>query len=381
MAAKKSFLSERMGGIEKTLIRQIYDRADTSCINLGLGELSFPTPGPILRHVKENIEAWKLGYTPNAGFQELRELIAANSGLDVAADQVCVTIGAEEAIFAALMVTVNPGDEVAVPDPGFPAYTSIVKMAGGVPSPYPLYRENRFSLKAVDLEKILTDRTKIVIINSPNNPSGAVYDREQLKTLAGLLDERDLMALSDEVYRDIFFDQKPDSIGRYLRNCVIVNSLSKTFSMTGWRLGWCIAPGEICRSITVFQQLSVTCPAVVSQQAAIFALKGFAEQDRQGYQEELRKRRDLAMKCFDRYTDIPYLKPEGTFYLFVDISGKMRRTMNSLDIALRLLLEKKVVTIPGTAFGRLGEGYLRISFAPEADQIEEGIRRIGQFFS
>jgi aspartate aminotransferase len=376
---EKFWLSDRMSGIEKTLIRQIHDKADSSCINLGLGEPSFPTPQAILNHLKENIDGWNLGYSPNAGLQELRELIARQSGFEASADQVCVTIGAEQALWAILMVIVNPEDEVLIPDPGFPAYESAVKIVGGVPKKYSLHRENSFLLRYESVKRYLTDKTKAIILNSPNNPTGAVYSKEELRRLAQLINERNIIAISDDVYRDIYFEERPDSIANYTSNCAVINSLSKNFSMTGWRLGWCIAPPELMKPLISFNQQAIICAPTVSQQAALFALKGFAEKERLENLEELRRRKELALSCVEKYTDLKYVKSSGTFYIFLDILDKVAKHGNSLEISLNLLSREKVVTIPGVAFGEGGEGYLRISFAASPEQIEEGIRRIGRF--
>lgn len=376
----KLFLSERMRGIEKTLLRQIHDQADSSCINLGLGQPSFPTPKSILNHLKEKVDDWNLGYSLNAGLQELRELVAKNSGLQVTADQICITAGAEEALFSALMVIINSGDEILIPDPGFPAYESIVKIAGGVPRNYPLYRENNFSLKYEDVKNNITDKTKVIILNSPNNPTGAIYSSEEITKLAKLLEYRSIIAISDEVYRDIYFEERPDSIANYARNCMVINSLSKSFSMTGWRLGWCIAPPNLSKHLVNFHQSAVICAPTISQRIALFALKGLAEKEKLKNIKELRRRRNFAMSCVEKYTDLKYVKPSGTFYIFIDILGKIPKYGNSLEISLSLLSKEKVVTIPGLAFGKGGEGYLRISFASSPEQIEEGIRRIGHFF-
>jgi aminotransferase len=376
----KKFISERLRGVEKTLIRRITDLADSSCIDLGLGELRFPTPKSIIGHIKEKSGDWNLGYTPNEGLQELRSLVAQKCGYSVSPDQVCITVGAEEAVFAVLMVLVNPGDEILVPDPGYPAYPLIVKMAGGLARTYPLHSENRFGLKYEDIEKRISDKTKAVIINSPNNPSGAIYSREEMIGLAKVLEEHEILVISDEVYRDIYFEGEPDSIARYLKNFVVINSLSKSFSMTGWRLGWCIAPQEIIKLIATFHQLAVACAPAISQRAAIFALKGNAEAERLQNREELRKRRQLAMGFIEKYTDLSYTKPAGAFYIFINIADKIPKYGSSLDISMNLLKKEKVVTIPGSAFGQRGEGFLRISFSPPPEQIEEGIRRIGRFF-
>jgi aminotransferase len=376
----KKFFSERMRGVEKTLIRRVTDLADSSCIDLGLGELRFPTPKSILGHVKEKSEDWDLGYTPNEGLQELRSLVAEKCGYSVSPEQVCITVGAEEAVFATLMVLVNPGDEVLVPDPGYPAYPLIVKIAGGLPRTYPLYPENHFGLKAEDIEGSINDKTKAVIINSPNNPTGAIYSKEEIMALAKILEEREILVIFDEVYRDIYFEEEPDSIARHVKNFTVINSLSKSFSMTGWRLGWCIAPPEITKLIATFHHLAVACAPAISQRAAVFALKGNAEEERLKNREELRRRRDFAMRCLDQFTDLKYIKPAGAFYIFTNITNKIPDYGSSLDISMNLLKREKVVTIPGIAFGQRGEGFLRISFSAPPEQIKEGIRRIGRFF-
>jgi len=377
---KKFSLSDRMRGIEKTLLRQIHDQADSSCINLGLGEPSFPTPKSILNHLKQKVDDWNLGYSPNAGLQELRSLVAKNSGLQVSADQICITVGAEEALFSTLMVIINSGDEILIPNPGFPAYESIIKIAGGVPQNYTLFRENNFSLKIEDIKKYITDKTKAIILNSPNNPTGAIYSSEELMKLAELLEQHCIIAISDEVYRDIYFEEKPGSIANYIHNCVVINSLSKSFSMTGWRLGWCIAPRELIKPLINLNQMAVTCAPTISQKVALFALKGFAEQEKLKNIKELQRRRNLAMSCVEKYTDLKYVKPSGTFYMFLDVSSKIHKYGNSLEISLNLLSKEKIVTIPGLAFGKGGEGFLRLSFAASPEQIEEGIQRIGHFF-
>jgi aspartate/methionine/tyrosine aminotransferase len=370
-----------MSGIEKTLIRRIHDLADSSSIDLGLGELRFPTPKSIMDHVREKSGEWNLGYTPNEGLPELRGLVARNCGYPVSSNQVCITVGAEEALFGLLMVLVNPGDEILLPDPGYPAYPSIVRMAGGVPRVYSLSPEDNFALKCEEVEKNITPRTKAIIINSPNNPSGAIYSREELTSLARILDQRGVLAISDEVYRDIYYGTEPDSIAHHVQNYVVINSISKSFSMTGWRLGWCIAPPELTKLFASFHQLAVTCGPSISQHAAIFALKGLAEAEKRQNLEELRRRRELAMRCLEKCTSLRYSKPAGAFYIFVDISSHLSRFRNSLEACLHLLSKENVVTIPGTAFGQRGEGYLRLSFAALPEHIEEGIRRIGRFFS
>lgn len=378
---KKYLFSKRMEGVEKTLIRQIHDKADSSCVDLGLGQPSFSTPSSILNHLKKNIHEWDLGYSPNAGLPQLRKLIAENSGVNVSADQVCVTVGAEEALFSILMVTLNPGDEVLIPDPGFPAYQSLVKITGGIPRKYPLLRENNFSLNHQEIKNTVSPKTKVILINSPNNPTGAVYSKQELKKLAEFTKEKNILIISDEVYNDLYFEEKPDSVAKYISCSVVINSLSKTYSMTGWRIGWCIGPPELIQVITKFNQLAIICAPVISQKAGILALRGFADREKEENLKELYERRKIAMRCLDEWTGLDYIKPQGTFYLFVDVRDQMDKHGGSLDICLKLLSKEKLVTIPGIAFGQQGEGYLRVSFAAPPSQLEEGIRRLGNFFS
>ena len=375
-----ALISKRMQGVERTMLRRINDLADATCINLGLGEPSFSTPKVLRDVLKKKIDVWRLGYSPNAGLVELRQAVAEKSGLQVSADQVCITVGSEEALFVALMVMIDPEDEVLIPDPGFPTYESVTKIAGGVPVRYSLLPENEFSLRADDVKGLLTQRTKVMILNSPNNPTGAVYARAELEKLAGILSEKNIVAVSDEVYRDICFDGQPDSMANHISACVVLNSLSKSYSMTGWRLGWCIFPPEMNKPFIGIHQMAVMCAPVPSQQLALFALRGDAEREKAQNIEELGRRRDLAMSCLEKYTDLKYIKPSGTFYMFVDVSDKTSQYGTSLDIALNLIKKEKVVTIPGESFGKGGEGFLRLSFAASPEDIEEGIRRMGRFF-
>ena len=378
VSAPIGWAGSRMRGIEKTLIRRMHDLADPSCIDLGLGELRFPTPRPILDHVRDHLGDWKLGYTPNEGYAELRGLIAEKSRVPVTADRICVTVGAQEALLAVLMVVVDRGDEVLVPDPGYPAYPSLVKMAGGEPKPYPLRREHAFRLKADDVLGALGERTKAVILNSPNNPTGAVYEEAELRKLADGLRSSPVLAISDEVYREIAFGAAPISFAGLSDRCAVIDSFSKSYGMTGWRIGWCAVPAELVAPLRSFHQLAVTCVPAISQRAAIHALRGAADADRARNVAELRARRDLAAACLRRHTDLGFVLPEGAFYVFVDVAGKRAKLGGSLDIALKLMAEDKVVTIPGAGFGSGGEGWLRLSFAAEPDAIEEGIRRIGR---
>jgi len=370
-------LSTRAAGLDKTLLRRIADLADSSCINLGLGELQFPTPEAVRREVARSIDRWPLGYTANAGLPELRARIAARLGGNVDPGRVCVTSGSEEALFIALAVLVDPGDEILVPDPGFPTYPRIVRLWGGVPIAYQLNRADGFTLRSERIISALTPKSKAVILNSPHNPTGTVADGEELERLAAALAERSVVPISDEVYREIYFGRtQPESIRTWLPDAIVVDSLSKSDAMTGWRLGWCVVPPELSKPVVGIHQMAVTCASVPAQRAALSVFEGAADEERRKNLEELRRRRDLAVRCLQDDLGLPFVEPAGSFYVFVDVSSWASARGGSFEIASALVTRAKVVTIPGIAFGGGGEGFLRLSFAGTSVDFAEGVHRI-----
>jgi len=372
----------RASGLDKTLLRQIADLADENCVNLGLGELSFPTPRAVVEGVAREIGRWPLGYTANAGLPDLRALIAARSGPGIDPERVCVTSGSEEALFLTLAVLVDPGDEILIPDPGFGVYPKIVRLWGGVPVPYSLSWDDGFALRTEAIEAVLTTRTKAVILNSPNNPTGAVYAPEDLRRLAEILNERGIVPISDEVYRGIAYgDTPPASILTWAPSGMRVDSLSKSCAMTGWRLGWCVVPPDFIKPVIGVHQLAVTCASAISQRAALIALGGEADEETKQNLVELRRRRDLALQCLRRDVELPVIEPAGAFYILVDVSSLRANRGTSLEIAVRLASEYRLITIPGIAFGPGGEGSLRLSFAGSPEDFAEGVRRLARFRS
>lgn len=372
--------AKRTQGVKKTLLRTVNDMADPSCLNLGLGEPAFPTPNSLRKSIKENIDTWHLGYSPNAGLLELRELIAADSGESVSPDRICVTSGSEEALFLCLASLIDESDEVLIPDPGFPTYAAITRFFGGSPVGYRLLDKEKFHLKADRLISLVTDRTKAVIINSPHNPTGMITEEKELKKLSRYLEGKGIALISDDVYEGLVFDGPAVSPSRFFQPCFTLGSLSKTFSMTGWRLGWVIYPQEWTTAMTGLHQMMVICASVPAQRVAIEALKGLACEEIEANRKELHRRRNLALKWLKQYTSLSFFMPEGAFYIMVDIRNKIGEG-TTLDTAIEILKKTKVVTIPGSAFGSGGEGFLRISFAPDPAIVQEGIRRIGRFFS
>jgi aspartate/methionine/tyrosine aminotransferase len=374
-----------MKAIAKSLIRQVNDRADASCLNLGIGEPVFPPPQAILDHVRTRLPEWKASYSAVEGLPELRRAVADAAGRDGGAPidpaRVCITAGSQEALFVLLLTLLDPGDEVLLPDPGFPAYAAIARVAGGAAVSYPLRFDDGFHLDPADLLGRLSPRTRAIVLNTPNNPAGAVYGAASLAALAAGLEGSGIPVLADECYRALTYGPAPLSFLRYYPDAIAVGSLSKSHALTGWRLGWMIVPDRLVGRFAGVHQLAVTCAPVVSQRAAIFALQGGAEEECAANLAELARRRDLALAALRDCTGLPCHEPEGAFYLFARAERECARAGGSLALALRLLEEEKVVLTPGAAFGPGGEGYLRISFAAAPETITTGLERLGRFLA
>jgi aspartate/methionine/tyrosine aminotransferase len=367
--------ADRIRNVRKSATRHLYDSAPPGSINLGLGEPDFATPEVIRREAVRVIEHESLGYTTNAGLAALRSQIAAyhSNGLarPLTADSVCVTNGAEEALFVVIMAVAGPGDEVMVPDPGYIAYPVLAQIAGARVVHYQLPAASGFQFDRDRFRGAVTDKTKAVVLVSPSNPTGRVLSGDDLQFIADCLSASGALVVADEVYRELYFDQRPHSISEYYGNTVVVSGLSKMMSMTGWRLGWAVGPDEVIRHVTVLHQYASTCASAVSQKAALAA---FTEEGRAAtawMRDELKRRRDVMARAIERELQLPYVAGEGAFYIMLDVS----RFGSCQDVAMGLL-EERVITVPGSAFGPEGEGYLRLSFSVAADQIEEGIRRI-----
>jgi aspartate/methionine/tyrosine aminotransferase len=371
--------AHRLAGIEKSLIRQVSDLAGPDSISLGLGEPSFPTPRPLLEAAQKFLEQGHLPYTPNAGLRSLRELIGQKSKLAIDANWVCITIGSQEAIFIAMLALVNPGDDVLIPNPGYPAYRMIAKLVGANVVDLPMYAQNGFAVKADDLERALTPKTRLIFLNSPQNPTGAVNSESELKKIAELVSQRDTWIISDEVYSRIYYGEVPNSIARYTEKAIIVDSLSKTFSMTGWRLGWTIAPPELTQHLIALNQYAVTCAPTLSQQVALLTFQGTADKEVNAMSDEYRRRREVMIDAVKNNIGRPYIEPQGAFYLWLDVEHTLKEFGSTLELAKELVKQKKTIVSPGIAFGSRGEGYLRLSFAAEPSVIREGVKRLGEF--
>ncbi len=368
--------ARRMDGIDRTLIRQIFDSAPAGAINLGLGQPDLPTPARIALAGAGGIAAGRTAYTSTGGDPALRAAIARRyAPFASGAENVVVTVGSQEAVFASILTLCDPGDEVLYPDPGYPAYPVVARLVGATPVAYPLRPARGFHLDPADVEARLTDRTRVVIVCTPSNPTGAVEREEDLARLASLLEGRGVAWLSDEIYSGFAYDGPVPSLAALSRGGgLVVSGLSKDLSMTGWRIGWAVGAADVIARIVVAHQYLVTCASSVSQCAALAAMSPDSEPERSAYLEVFRRRRVLMAEELSRIPRIRFELPQGAFYFFVDFSAYG----SSLELCRRVLERRRVITIPGEAFGSEAAGYVRISFAASDEQLSRGIRAVAE---
>jgi aspartate aminotransferase len=366
--------SERLNALEKSAIRRIYDAAPPGSINLAIGEPDFPTPDVVREAGIAAIREGRVGYTSNAGLPELRRAIAAlhqANGVEVTAEGVCVTVGAAEALYVAMMAMAGPGDEVLVPDPGYVAYPAIGQLTGARVTRYRLDPSRNFALDRDTFVRALTRATKLVIVISPSNPTGQILTRDDLTFITQQVKRTGAWVLSDEIYSELHFDERPVSIASILDTCIIVSGLSKSMSMTGWRLGWLAGPVDAIDAMNKLHLYVTACASRITQKAGIAA---FTEQGREAtasMRDELRARRDLMQAAIERELGLRTLGGAGAFYVMLDVS-----TFGSSESVAYALLKHKVITVPGAAFGPSGEGFLRVSFSASRQHIEDGVHRI-----
>jgi len=365
--------AKRLRGIEKSLIRQVFDRAQPGSINLGLGEPDLPTPGVIRRAAIEVIDREQNGYTTHAGLPALRELVSQEyPQLNLKPDQVIITAGSQEALYLAVMTLVDDGDEVLLPNPGFVAYPTLVSMAGGHVNRYLLAAAGDFRFDADEFRRAITPRTKVVVCISPSNPTGQALKRDDLKAIAAALSGTGIIVISDEIYRDLYFtSERPPSISEYYPRTVVISGLSKSMNMTGWRIGWLCGDADIVRSALILHGYVTTCASTVTQKASLRSWTDEARGARQSHRERFGQRRDFFLPLLQSELGLRGVCPDGAFYTMVDVSAHG----DSKSVAERML-DERVITVPGVAFGSEGEGYLRISFCAEPEILAEGVRRM-----
>lgn len=363
-----------MDGIDRTLIRRIFDAAPPGAINLGLGEPGLPTPDPCALAGIATIAEGRTGYTSTAGDPLLRAAVAREyPGFADGPESVCITVGSQEAMFASCLVLLDAGDELLYPDPGYPAYPVVARMLGATATPYPLDPSRRFRLDAAAVLDRVGERTRVVVLCSPSNPTGAVAEPAAVEALTRALAARGVAWLSDEVYAGFVWDRAFASPASYSNGGgLVVAGLSKGMSMTGWRVGWVVGPPAVVARVTAAHQYLLTCASTISQGAALAAFTPAGRRARARHAELLASRRELMADELQGIAGLEFHRPDGAFYYFVDV----RAHGDSVALARRILERQAVIVIPGEAFGERGAGWLRVSFAAEPERIREGVGRI-----
>ncbi|HIT41303.1 MAG TPA: aminotransferase class I/II-fold pyridoxal phosphate-dependent enzyme [Candidatus Caccovicinus merdipullorum] len=377
-------LSDKIVTIPPSGIRKFFDIVSEmkDAISLGVGEPDFDTPWHIREEGIYSLEKGRTFYTSNAGLRELKVEICRylSRRQEISYDpdhEVMVTVGGSEAIDLALRAMLNPGDEVLIPQPSYVSYVPCTILADGVPVVIELEEKDQFKLTAEKLREKITPRSKILVLPFPNNPTGAVMGKEDLEAIAKVVEEHDLFVISDEIYSELTYEQKHVSIASIpgmKERTVLINGFSKSYAMTGWRLGYACAPAMILTQMLKIHQFAIMCAPTTSQYAAVSALRngdGDVEMMRESYNQRRRYLmhafKEMGLECFEPY---------GAFYTFPSIK---RFGMTSDEFATKLLQEEKVAVVPGTAFGDCGEGYLRISYAYSLKSLKEALGRIDRF--
>ncbi|MCR5105059.1 MAG: aminotransferase class I/II-fold pyridoxal phosphate-dependent enzyme [Eubacterium sp.] len=378
-------LSNIANNIKPSGIRKFFDIVSEmpDAISLGVGEPDFDTPWHIVDEGLYSLERGKTFYTSNSGLKELRSEICKWYGrkYNVVYDpmkQCLITVGGSEGIDLALRAMINPGDEVIIPEPCYVSYVPCALLAGGVPRTIDLKNENEFKLTESELRAAITPKTKVLILSFPNNPTGAIMTRSDLEPIAKLCIENDIYVISDEIYSELTYGEEGHfsiaALPGMSERTIVINGFSKAFAMTGWRLGYALAPEKIATLMTKIHQFCIMCAPTTSQYAAIEAIKN-GDKDiaimRKSYDE---RRRYLFQRLGTM--GMPAFEPLGAFYIFPSIS---KFNMTSDDFATKLLKEEKLAVVPGTAFGNSGEGFIRISYAYSIDQLREAMDRIERF--
>lgn len=377
-------LAEKIISVKPSGIRKFFDIAAEmdDVVSLGVGEPDFDTPWHIRDEGIYSLEKGKTFYTSNSGLMELRNeinsYIKRTQGITYdPRKEIIITVGGSEAIDLALRAMINPGDEVIIPQPSYVSYEPCAILADAVPVIIPLKAENEFRLTAAELEDAITDKTKIVVLPFPNNPTGAIMEKSDLESVAEVIIKHDLYVISDEIYAELTYNGKHVSIASLpgmQERTILINGFSKAYAMTGWRLGYCCAPEIIASQMLKIHQFAIMCAPTTSQYAAIEALKN-GDEDVALMRDSYNQRRRFLLNAF-KEMGLDCFEPFGAFYVFPCIK---EFGMSSDDFAMKLLQEKKIAVVPGTAFGDSGEGFLRISYAYSIEKLKYAMEKLGEF--
>jgi aspartate/methionine/tyrosine aminotransferase len=363
--------ADRLANIELSLIRQINALATPLSTNLGIGEPNLE-PDDTLRAFARRAATTSWHYSANAGALSLRKRLCADTSFDPATE-CCVTAGTQEALFAIFQAYVNPGDEVLVPNPGFSSYATVARICGATPVAYDLEPPS-WTLDASRIR--FTTKTKLVVVNSPSNPLGTVLPHETLEAIARMAEERGVLVVSDEIYREIWYDAPPASMTAMSPNVITASGMSKSHGMTGLRLGWILANAAILKPVVTAHQYIATCASVFSQALTemIFGAPEWNASWLDGVRQQFRAQRDAALHSIHHELEAEVEPPAGAFYAFVPVPA-----CDTLSFAKGLATDAAVLVIPGVAFGSAGEGFIRISYAASVEQIATGIERVGRW--
>ena len=385
-SASDRFIAKHIATLPKSGIRAFFDLVNSmdNVISLGVGEPDFVTPWSIRQSGIGSIEHGHTGYTSNLGMLSLRRAITSyverNYGISYHPETECiVTVGVSEAVDLAFRALLNPGDEVIYSEPSYVSYPAEILMAHGVPVPVKTRVDNAFALDPDDVEKAITPRTKVIILNYPCNPTGAEISREGLEKLAALAVKYDLVVFTDEIYSELCFEEEHTSIAALpgmRERCVFLHGFSKAFAMTGWRVGYACAPAEITDAMMKIHQYSIMCAPTAAQEAALEALQN-GESQMAEMRESYRERRDFFVAGLNRI-GLKCLVPKGAFYAFPSVTST---GLSSAEFAEELLRQERVAAVPGTAFGAAGEGFLRCCYATAGEELREALRRMERFLT
>ncbi len=367
-------MPKRLRDVQPTLIRRIFERALPDSINFGLGEPDLPTPLFIREEAARVTLEEQNGYTNHAGLPALREKIAASyPHLNLDVNQVCVTVGSQEAMTAAFLAIIDDGDEVLIPNPSFPAYENCVNIAGGKPVFYRLPADKDFGFDIEEFKSKITAKTKVAVVISPSNPTGKIFTAEDLQQIADVLKDTGIYLISDEIYSDLYFTKDaPRSASEFYDRTIIVSGLSKSLSMTGWRVGWLASSQtDVVKAALTLHGFLTVCTSTISQKASLLGWTKEAENAKKEAREIYRKRGEFLIDLFHKELNLRGTSPEGAFYTMLDV----RELGDDVEIAEKFL-QNRVITVPGIAFGDEAKGFLRVSFCQPEERMAEGVRRM-----
>ncbi|MBK8304604.1 MAG: pyridoxal phosphate-dependent aminotransferase [Chloracidobacterium sp.] len=370
---EKFTLPRRMQGLQPTLIRQFFERALPDSINFGLGEPDLPTPQFMRDEAARVARDEQNGYTSHPGLPALRDKIAEQyPHLNLPRTGVVVTCGSQEAMTDAFMCVVDEGDEVLLPNPSLPAYEACTRIAQGTPVYYKMPADRDFEFDISNFKSQITEKTKAAVVISPSNPTGKILTEQNLRDIAEALDGTGIWLISDEIYSDLYFGERPHSASEYYDRTIIVSGLSKSLSMTGWRLGWAASKDpDIMQAIQVLHGFTTVCAAAIVQKASLLAWNDDAEAAKQRAREVYAKRGAFLVDLFEKEMGLHATSPEGAFYTMLDV----RSLGDDIEVAEKCL-QNRVVTVPGVAFGDEAKGFLRISFCNTEEKMAEGVKRM-----